>query len=223
MGPVIGDILPLALGVAISPVPIIAVILMLLSPRARATSVGFLVGWIVGVTVVVTLVTLLVNPADSSDPSEPSMVVTWLKILLGLAAIGLGVKEWRGRPTGDQPGTLPEWMSSIDQMTPVKAVGLAALLAGVNPKNLTLCLAGGLVIGGADLSVEETVLVIALFVVIASCTVAVPVLGYLVARERMAKPLDDLRDWLTDNNAAVMSVLLLVIGTVIFGKGLAGL
>src|SRR5680860_818558 len=192
MGPVIGDILPLALGVAISPVPIIAVILMLLSPRARATSVGFLVGWIVGVTVVVTLVTLLVNPADSSDPSEPSMVVTWLKILLGLAAIGLGVKEWRGRPTGDQPGTLPEWMSSIDQMTPVKAVGLAALLAGVNPKNLTLCLAGGLVIGGADLSVEETVLVIALFVVIASCTVAVPVLGYLVARERMAQALGGL-------------------------------
>ena len=34
MGEVIGDLLPVALGVAISPVPIIAVILMLLAPDA---------------------------------------------------------------------------------------------------------------------------------------------------------------------------------------------
>jgi hypothetical protein len=78
-------------------------------------------------------------------------------------------------------------------------------------------------VGGAELSVQETVLVIAVFVAIASSTVAVPVIGYLVAQARMAQPLDDLKSWLTDNNAAVMSVLLLVIGVVIFGKGLAGL
>ena len=48
MGGVIGDLLPTALGVAISPVPIIAVILMLLAPRAKAASVGFLLGWVSG-------------------------------------------------------------------------------------------------------------------------------------------------------------------------------
>ena len=36
-------------------------------------------------------------------------------------------------------------------------------------------------------------------------------------------PLDDLRVWLAANNATVMAVLLLVIGVVIFGKGLGGL
>ena len=40
MGGVIGDLLPTALGVAISPVPIIAVILMLLAPRARKPRVS---------------------------------------------------------------------------------------------------------------------------------------------------------------------------------------
>ena len=223
MGPVIGDILPLALGVAISPVPIIAVILMLLSPRARATSLGFLVGWVVGVSLVVTLVALLVDPAGSEDGSQPSAFVAWLKILLGLAAIALAVMQWRGRPTDSEQASLPGWMSSIDQMTPVRAVGLAALLAAVNPKNLTFCLAGGLSIGGAALTGEQTVVAIAVFVVIASSTVAVPVLGYLVARKQMATPLDELRGWLTQNNAVVMSVLLLVIGVVILGKGLGGL
>ncbi|MGH3502089.1 MAG: hypothetical protein ACRDQA_14575 [Nocardioidaceae bacterium] len=45
MGAVIGDVLPLAIGVAISPIPIIAVILMLLSRQASRTSTGFLLGW----------------------------------------------------------------------------------------------------------------------------------------------------------------------------------
>jgi uncharacterized membrane protein YidH (DUF202 family) len=223
MPPVIGDILPLALGVAISPVPIIAVILMLLSPRATGTSLGFLVGWVAGVTVVVTAVTLLVDPVQPDDSSEPSTALTVFKLVLGAAAIGLAVMQWRGRPAKGESGTLPGWMSAIDTMTPVRATALAAALAGVNPKNLTLCLAGAATIGGAGLSGEQTAVAIATFVVIASSTVALPVLGYLVARDRMAGPLDGLRDWLTDNNATVMSVLLLVIGAVILGKGIAGL
>ena len=54
---VIGEILPLALGIAVSPIPIIAAILMLLSPRAKGTSVGFLLGWVVGIVVAVTVFT----------------------------------------------------------------------------------------------------------------------------------------------------------------------
>jgi hypothetical protein len=38
-----------------------------------------------------------------------------------------------------------------------------------------------------------------------------------------ARALDDLRAWLNSNNATVMAVLLLVIGVVLFGKGLGGL
>jgi hypothetical protein len=146
-----------------------------------------------------------------------------LKLLVGLAAIGLAAKEWRDRPPKGEPGRLPAWMQAVDAMTPARALGLAALLAGVNPKNLALCLAGGATIGGADLTGQQTTVAIAVFVLIASSTVAVPVLGYLVAKDRMAGPLDRLRDWLTDNNATVMAVLLLVIGVAIFGKGLAGL
>ncbi|MFD4182867.1 GAP family protein, partial [Rhodococcus sp. NPDC058514] len=51
MGTAIGDILPLALGVAISPIPIIAAILMLLTPKAGSTATSFTVGWILGIAV----------------------------------------------------------------------------------------------------------------------------------------------------------------------------
>ena len=40
-------------------------------------------------------------------------------------------------------------------------------------------------------------------------------------RDRRAAPLDRLRAWLTQNNAAVMAVLLLVISTMLL-KGVAG-
>jgi uncharacterized membrane protein YidH (DUF202 family) len=196
---------------------------MLLSPRATGTSLGFLVGWVAGVAVVVTVVTLLVDPVQSDDSSEPSTTVAVVELVLGAAAVALAVKQWRGRPAKGQAGTLPGWMSAIDKMPSVRALGLAAVLAGVNPKNLTLCLAGAATIGSAGLSGGQTAVAIVVFVAIASSTVAVPVLGYLVARDRMAGPLDGLRDWLTDNNATVMSVLLLVIGVVILGKGIAGL
>ena len=118
---------------------------------------------------------------------------------------------------------MPGWMSAVDTITTVKAGGLGALLAAVDPKNLTLCLAGGITIGAGGLPADKTAVAITVFVVIASSSIAVPVLGYLVAQERMQRPLEELRTWLTTHNAAVMSVLLLVIGISILGQGVAGL
>ena len=46
----------MAIGVAISPVPIIAVILMLFSKRARSNGIAFLVGWVVALVVVGSIV-----------------------------------------------------------------------------------------------------------------------------------------------------------------------
>ena len=73
MNVVIGEILPLALGVAISPIPVMAAILMLLSPNAKGTSVGFLVGWVAGIVVAVTAFTLLASvlPEKDADAVEP--------------------------------------------------------------------------------------------------------------------------------------------------------
>ena len=223
MGRAIGDLLPTALGVAISPVPIIAVILMLLAPRAKAASVGFLLGWVLGITAVITIVAVMVDPVDDSDGSGPSTWTSVVLVLLGAVACLLAVRSWRSRPRQGETPALPKWMSAMDSMTPVKAAGLGALLSGLNPKNLTLSLAAGLTIGAGGLNTEETVVAIAVFVVIASSSVAVPVLAYLAAQDRVGQPLDDLRVWLTENNSTVMAVLLLVIGVTILGKGLAGI
>lgn len=59
-----------------------------------------------------------------------------------------------------------------------------------------------------------------IFVLIAGCSVSIPVIAHLLASRRMARPLESLRGWLVQNNATVMAVLPLVIGVVVIGKGL---
>jgi threonine/homoserine/homoserine lactone efflux protein len=217
---VIGEILPLALGIAISPIPIIAAILMLLSPRAKATSVGFLGGWILGIVVAVVVFTLLAAVIPQSDTDQPQPVAGVIKILLGLLMLFLALKQWRGRPRPGEEPTLPKWMSAIDTMTAGKGFGLGFLLSAVNPKNLLMAISAGLIIGSAALPVGSVAIVVVVFTLIAGSSVSVPVIGYLVAARAMAKPLESLRAWLVQNNAAVMAVLLLVIGVTVVGKGI---
>ncbi|MCS5736335.1 GAP family protein [Herbiconiux daphne] len=221
MGSAIGEILPLALGVAISPIPIIAAILMLLSPKAIGTSVGFLVGWVLGIVVAVVVFTLLSSLIPASDPDAAKPVAGVIKIVLGLALLFLALRQWRGRPAAGAPAALPKWMSAIDSMTAVRGLLLGFVLSAVNPKNLLMGVAAGVAIGASGLDTGGVIVVTVVFVVIAASSVAVPVVAYLVAGARLQTPLERLRGWLEHNNATVMSILLLVIGVVVIGKGLA--
>jgi len=218
MGAVIGDVLPLAIGIAISPIPIIAAILMLFSPRATSTSTGFLLGWILGIVVATAVFTALAGTLKAGG--EPSAVASWIKIGLGVLLVLVGIRQWRGR--GGQHDA-PKWMAAIDDFTFPKALGLGFLLSGVNPKNLIIAAGAGLIIGSSAVGVGGDAAAIALFTVIASSTVAIPVLAHLVAAERMTRPLESLRKWLQDNNATVMATMILVIGVVLVGKGVSGL
>jgi threonine/homoserine/homoserine lactone efflux protein len=134
MGAVIGDLLPLGLSVAISPIPIAAVILMLLSGQAARTSTGFLAGWVAGIVVVTVVVLLLVGQAANTSAGKPSTASSVLKLVFGALALALAVRQWRERPKPGETAELPKWMSTIDSFTFGKALGLGFLLSAVNPK-----------------------------------------------------------------------------------------
>ncbi len=221
MNEVIGEILPLAIGVAISPMPIIAVILMLLAPRAAATAAAFLVGWVAGIVVVATAVTLIAANSGLSSGGSGSSASATLKIIVGVLLLVLAWRQWRSRPRPGQEPATPGWLKAIDSLTPAKAAGLGFLLSAINPKNLLMILGAGVVIGQANLPAGQTAVVIAIFTVLAACTVAVPVIVFAASRAKATVWLTDLKAWLIAHNAAVMTVLLLIIGVVLIGKGLA--
>ncbi|MFD3429784.1 GAP family protein [Nocardia fluminea] len=218
MGSVIGGLLPLAVGVAISPIPIIAAILMILSKNAGGTAKSFAVGWVAGILVVTGVMTLLAGTLGGTD-SEPSTGASIVKIILGVALVVLAVIQWQERSQTEVPG----WMKAIDTLTPVKALGLGALLSGVNPKNLLLCVSAGVAIGAGGLSAGGDLIAIVVFTLLASVTVLAVVLGYMLAADRLGPMLDSLRQWLQLNNHAVMAIVLLIMGAVVVGKGIGGL
>ena len=218
MGEAIGSTLGLAAGIALSPIPVAAVILMLFSARARSNSLAFMVGWVVGIALVASLVTLI--PGFESDDGEPSTTAGWVKLALGALLLAAGVARWRSRPRSEEEAQVPHWMERIDELRPGAALGLGFVLSAVNPKNLLLAAAAGTTIAAATLGGGETAVVIAVFTLLAASTVLVPVFGYLIAGSRLDPTLLRVKDWLLANNAAVMAVLFLVLGVNLVGEGL---
>jgi hypothetical protein len=221
MGAAIGDVLGLAAGIAVSPMAIVAIILMLVTAKGRADGTMFAVGWLAGLAVLGTVVLLLAGPADASEGGQPAAWTGWLKLLLGVGALLLAARQWRGRPAeGAEPET-PKWMASLDRIRPGGALGLGALLSAVNPKNGGLTIAAAASIAGAGLAGGEQAVALAVFVLVGSAGVLAPLVLYLVAGEGAARTLESWRTWAGVHNAAIMAVLFLVFGLKLIGDGIA--
>jgi len=221
MGHATGAVLPLAIGVALSPVPIIATILLLLSPRARTTGIGFALGWVLGIltTVVVFLLVAAVIPQPTVGGSRP--VSGAIHLLLGIALLGLSARQFRTHTRrGEQAAELPSWMRTIDRFGFWDSLGLGVLLAAVNPKNLLLGAAAGIALGTSAAAVGDAVIAIVVYLFVAASTILLPVVGFVIAADRLERPLDRLRTWLERENTVIMGMVLLILGVVLLAKGI---
>lgn len=219
MAEAIGEVLGIAAGIAISPVPVAAVILMLFSDRARVNSLVFLAAWVIGIASVTVVVSFL--PGLDADRGDPGDTAGWVKLGLGILLLVAGIRQWRSRPEPDERPTAPAWMSRVETLRPWAAFGLGILLSAVNPKNLLLAAAGGASIAVAELTGAETAAAIVVFTLVAATTVAAPVIAFLVAGDRLTPVLSRIKDWLIANNGPVMAVLFLVFAASLIGDGIS--
>jgi Sap, sulfolipid-1-addressing protein len=220
MGQGISEVLTFAVGVAISPVPIIAVILMLFSARARVNGPAFLIGWVLALAVVSAVAYVLADQGDVDTNSGASDTVSWGKVVLGALFLLLAARQWRGRPEPGVQAEMPKWMAGIDALAPGKAFALGLLLAGVNPKNLLLTLGAAVGLAELGLSTSDVVVSLIVFVLMATLTIAGPVVYYLLGGDQAKSRLDELKGWLAVHNAAIMTVLFVVFGVDLIAKGI---
>jgi hypothetical protein len=223
MGQAIGNVLPMAVGVAISPVPIIAIVLMLGTPRARTNGPAFAVGWLAGLTIVGTIVLVLANGNATSDTGGPATWASVLKLVFGVLFLLLAVHSWRGRPKPGEEAAMPKWMQAIDGFTGGKSLGVGALLSGLNPKNLALTVAAATVIAQTEISGGQQAVALAVFILLGSLTILAPVAIYFLMGAKAKEILDGLKGFMGAHNAAIMTVLLLVLGAKLIGDAIAGL
>lgn len=218
----IGEILPLAVAIAVSPLAIASVVLMLLSSRPRAASMAFLLGFAVAMAIVSTTGFLLASvlPQDDDDSSISAPIIL---LTLGIASIALAVRQWRSRPRPGDELELPSWIAKVETITTPSALALGALFGGVKPKNLLLSVGLGVSLESTGVSGGEAAIVLSISVLIASSPLLVPVIVSLVALERISSSLDRLRDWLVRNNSTLVGAILLLVGVLLIGKALSGL
>jgi len=210
MGSVLGDVLPLAFGVAISPIPIAAVIVMLMTPGARVNAPLFLAAWMSSLTLIGVVVFLL--PGLETLRGDPTTLAGALRGCLGLLLVGLAVRQWRSRPGPEEPVPTPLWMARLDGFGPAKAAGLAVLLTAAHPKNLPLAVAAAATIDESRLAPAQQAIELLAFVALASTSIAIPVLSFMLLGRAADRQLARVKDWLVARNAVVTAFLLLFFG-----------
>jgi Sap, sulfolipid-1-addressing protein len=218
-GSVLTKLIPLGLVIALSPITVIPAVLVLHAPRPRPAGLAFLAGWVLGL---VALTAVFVGASDllGGLQQAPPRWVSWLRVVLGLALIAFGI---RSGLTRHRHTKTPAWLRSFSRLTPVRAGVTGAVLAPLRPEVLILCAAAGLAIGTGGLNAAGGWICGAVFVVVSALTVAIPILGYVGAGDRLDDTLERLRVWMEENHGAMMAVILVLIGLIVIYNGIHAL
>lgn len=222
MGTAIGSALTQAVGIAISPLPIVLVILMLVSRRARVNGLAFVAGWVVATLGVSTIAFALADAAAAGTPtSDGAEGANALQVVLGLAFLALAVRQFLNRPAAGEAPTTPKLFDAVDSMGGAKAFLLGGAGCLANPKNLPLAISAGTAVAVTGAAGGTAAGALVVFVLVASATVIVPVVVYFALGERSVRLLDSWKAWLVANNATIMTVLFTVLGANLLADGLA--
>ncbi|MEO6793265.1 MAG: GAP family protein [Mycobacterium sp.] len=212
-------LIPFALVVALSPITVIPAVLVLHTPRPRGTGLAFLIGWLAGLAAL-TAASVAASGLLGGLHTTPPTWASWLRIIAGVALIAFGSYRWATRHGHTET---PGWMRRFAGLTPLRAGLTALVLTGARPEVLLICAAAGLTIGSAGLGTTGVWQAAAFFVALAASTVVIPILGYLAASDRLDPALNRLKDWMAEQHAAMLAVVLVLIGAMVAYNGIHSL
>lgn len=216
----IGKMLPVIMAIALTPIQIVAVIMILGGPNARASGPAFLVGWLAALSAVTAVAILLVEQLDDSNRTP---LVHWLQIALGILLLWVALRLWQKRPRDDAEPAPPKWLSSIGDARPGRACFLGAALCAGNPKIVALVLAGMSSLAYLSLSPSEVIAVAIAFILLGSSPVIALVLAHAVGGDSTEGSIEALKTFMLRNNNVILMVVFALLGTSVIGNGISGL
>ena len=214
----LGSLLPIGVAAALSSVPIMAAILILLSEQRKRSAVPFLVGWVLGAVIVVSVGTIAANSIPQPRPRQADTTAGILGILLGAALVVYSLRSMFRR-VATEGGSASKWAEAVGALGPAKSFVLGLAL-NIRPKGLILSAAASLALRSAKLNVEETAVLVLVYSVIATSTVTTPIVATLVSPDWMQPRLVNARDWLDEHGHVVTATVTLLVGVIIVGSGI---
>ncbi|MER7769141.1 GAP family protein [Kitasatospora sp. NPDC096140] len=218
MGEAVGSMLASAVALAISPLPLITVILVLATPRGRTKGLAFAAGWVLGLAVPVILV-LVAGRALGGVGAAPTWP-SWLKLALGTLLLLSAARQWHDRPRAGHVTAPPAWLQSIERYSPARSAGLALTLVASGPNTLLPAVGGAASIAGTAAGPGTWAVAAALLVSIGSLGSLVP----LAVRMRGgARTLGEWRAWTAAHQAAIVTTVAAVLGAGYLGDAVSAL
>ncbi|WP_382305872.1 GAP family protein [Herbiconiux sp. UC225_62] len=214
----LGEVVPLAFAVIISPMPLVAVITLLLGPRGRRNAVAFTLAFAVSFFVL----TLALSSGSKGTTENDSFFAQVFHIVIGFAFAALffylAFRSWQKRPKKDQKPAEPKWLAAMDSFGPAKSAGLGLLLGVANIKNVPIAIAAGSVIGSVDMAWSLVFLCSAVFAVVSSLgLILLTVVGGSTS-PRIAAGLASAKSGLIRHNAIILAVLFVLLGALQLGR-----
>lgn len=222
MSTVLWYTLPIAVAIAFSLFPIVAVLVLLLAPDPIRRSAPYAAGWATGLLLLVAVftVTAKLTPHDARVPFPPWAHIAEIAIgvVLLIASLVVGRRRRSRAPAagGNMAG------GNIAGLTGDVQGGRAfvfGLMMNVRPKNIILTIAAGLAIGAATLDLAASATIVVVVTVVGASTVAGLVIVYAVGKGRVRPALDRLRGYLVEHASTVLRVLGVLIGVVLIVVG----
>jgi ABC-type transport system involved in multi-copper enzyme maturation permease subunit len=231
------SLLPLALGVVMSPLAIMALVAVLLSARSRQNGIAYLIGWAFAIVLVLAVSWIVFGLLGISALHEAPTWVAVVRLVIGAFLVGAAVLVYRrgGRAKTlmavastpqevvEAAPQLPGWLNAVQTFSPGRSALLGLGIFVLNPVDATCAILASLDIRTAEVSTTDGIVVAIVFAVIGIAPILIPVVIVLI-RGKAAQPfLDVTRAWIAGHSNVLNAALLLVIAVLQLQKGVSAL
>ncbi len=216
----LGDALPLATGLALSPFAVVTAVVLLLGRGGAVKTTAFGAGWFAAILAIAAVAMWLVEAADEADHDATAAGVDVLQLLFAALFFGLAALSWRRRPQPGAPAERNKLLDRLDGIGVGGALGIGLAQGLLVIKNVPLAAGAGARFGEAGLSGGTAAGALAGFALVASAGIVVPLAVAVAGGARLAAPLARTRDWLEDNLSAITITVLVLLGAYFLGQGL---
>ncbi|MCA6073472.1 GAP family protein [Fulvivirga sedimenti] len=210
--------LPIAIALALSPAPIIAIFILLMTPKAAINGPSFLAGWFGGIYTVGVIMFIL--PGMEEDHSDPTRLSGYIRVALGLFLLIGALRYWLKRPKPGETVPTPKIFLHIDRFGFWKSFFTGILFSVVNVKNFALSAAGASTIDEVAQNDQGIYLDLAVFALIGSLMIILPIVVYTIAGKKIEGRFQYWKHWMIQNNHLLLIILLIVLGGVLIKGGL---
>jgi len=205
-----------AVGVALSPLPILAMLLVLGGRRPLLHGAAFWIAWTIGVAAPAIVFVVVAERSRAIDDEQAALAVAEIAVGVMFFAAALRLAFGRRPEPSASP---PRWLDALDRSGPLRAAALALLLSSGNPKNLALMLVAAVAI----VQDGQLALGTAVFVGLAVSTVSLLLVGYTAFPNRSRSTLARLRGVVARNGRSIAMLGGLLVGAFFLADGIRSL